>query len=74
VATHYNVWMATNLALDPALIDEARRLGKHKTKKQAVTTALVEYVRRIRQQRIAAHFGTIDFDPKYDHKRARRAR
>ena len=68
------MWVATNLELDPKLIDEAVRLGKHKTKKQAVTTALEEYVRRIRQQRIATHFGTIDFDPKYDHKRARRAR
>ena len=66
--------MATNLALDPKLIDEAQRLGKHKTKKAAVTAALQDYVRRIRQLRITQHFGTIDFAPRYDHKTARRAR
>lgn len=66
--------MATNLALDPKLIDEARRLGKHRTKKAAVTAALEEYVRRIRQLRIVGHFGTIDFDRAYDYKAARRAR
>ena len=41
--------MATNLALDDALIEQARRAGKHRTKKEAVTSALREYVRRRRQ-------------------------
>jgi Arc/MetJ family transcription regulator len=36
--------MPTNLALDDALIDEARRIGNHKTKKEAVTAALDEYI------------------------------
>ena len=66
--------MATNLALDPKLIDEAQQLGRHKTKRAAVTAALEEYVRRIRQLRVTEHFGTIDFDPRYDHKAARRSR
>ena len=66
--------MATNLALDPKLIKQAQKLGKHRTKKAAVTAALEAYVRRIRQLRIVDHFGSIDFDPKYDHKAARRAR
>ena len=34
--------MATNLALDDDLIEEARRAGNHKTKKDAVTAALAE--------------------------------
>ena len=34
--------MPTNLALDDRLIDEARKIGNHKTKKEAVTAALVE--------------------------------
>jgi Arc/MetJ family transcription regulator len=42
--------MATNLAIDDHLIEEAQRCGKHKTKKEAVTTALREYIRRQRQQ------------------------
>jgi len=64
--------MATNLAIDDELIEEARRTGKHKTKKEAVTVALQEYIRRNRQQRILADFGTVDFDPEYDYKAERR--
>jgi hypothetical protein len=64
--------MATNLAIDDRLIEEARRTGNHKTKKEAVTTALQEYIQRHRQQRILADFGTIDFDPGYDYKAERR--
>jgi Arc/MetJ family transcription regulator len=66
--------MATNLALDDKLIQEAQRMGKHKTKKEAVTTALEEYVRRHKQARIIEAFGTIDFDTSYDYKAERRKR
>ncbi|MFA5905823.1 MAG: type II toxin-antitoxin system VapB family antitoxin [Desulfobacula sp.] len=38
--------MATNLAIDDNLIEEARLLGKHKTKKAVVTDALKEYIQR----------------------------
>jgi Arc/MetJ family transcription regulator len=64
--------MATNLALDDSLIERARRIGGHKTKKEAVTAALDEYVRRRRQLRLLEHFGTIDYDPQYNYKRERR--
>ena len=64
--------MATNLALDDKLIEEARRAGGHKTKKEAVTAALAEYVRRRKQLRIVSAFGTFDFDPSYDYKAERR--
>jgi Arc/MetJ family transcription regulator len=64
--------MPTNLALDDRLIEAARRAGGHKTKKDAVTAALAEYVQRRRQLRILEAFGTIDFDPKYDYKGERR--
>jgi Arc/MetJ family transcription regulator len=63
--------MATNLALDDRLIEEARRAGGHKTKKEAVTAALDEYVRRRKQQRILQAFGSFDFDPAYDYKAER---
>ena len=66
--------MATNLALDDALVEEARRAGKHKTKKEAVTTALEEYVRRRKQVRILEAFGSFEFDPGYDYKAERRGR
>ena len=66
--------MATNLALDDRLIEEARKIGDHKTKKEAVTAALEEYVRRHKQARIIEMFGKIDYDPTYDYKAARRGR
>jgi len=53
--------MATNLAIDDRLIEEARRIGRHKTKKEAVTAALDEYIRRRKQQEILKLFGTIDY-------------
>ena len=64
--------MATNLALDDRLIEEARRAGGHKTKKEAVTAALGEYVQRRKQQKILQAFGSFDFDPAYDYKAERR--
>jgi len=66
--------MATNLALDDKLILEAQRAGKHKTKKDAVTAALAEYVKRRKQLRVLEAFGTFDFDPAYDYKAERRRR
>ena len=53
--------MPTNLALDDRLIEEARRVGKHATKKEAVTAALDEYIRRRHQMRILDLFHTIDY-------------
>ncbi len=64
--------MATNLAIDSRLIERARRIGKHRTKRAAVTAALEEYVRRRRQLRILDLVGTIDYEPSYDYKAARR--
>ena len=64
--------MATNLALDDRLIETARRIGRHKTKKEAVTAALKEYVQHRRQLRILESVGTVDYDPDYDYKAERR--
>jgi Arc/MetJ family transcription regulator len=66
-----NPHMATNLALDDRLIEEARRSGGHRTKKEAVTKALEEYVRRRKQLAVLEDFGTVDFDPEYDYKAER---
>ncbi len=66
--------MPTNLALDDRLIERARRIGGHRTKKDAVTAALEEYVQRRRQQRVLQLVGTIDYDPDYDYKALRRRR
>jgi Arc/MetJ family transcription regulator len=64
--------MPTNLALDDRLIERARRVGRHKTKKEAVTAALDEYIKRRRQLRLLSRFGTITYDPRYDYKAERR--
>ncbi len=66
--------MATNLAIDDALIREAQEIGGHKTKKEAVTAALEEYVRRRRQLGILDLVGTIDYDDDYDYKALRKRR
>ena len=64
--------MATNLAIDDKLIEEAIKLGGHKTKKAVVTEALVEYVQRHKQLQLLEMFHTVDFDPDYDYKQQRR--
>ncbi|MGH9415075.1 MAG: type II toxin-antitoxin system VapB family antitoxin [Terriglobales bacterium] len=66
--------MATNLHLDDKLIDEARRVGGHRTKRETVTAALREYVRQHRVKELLELAGTIDFDPKYKYKRERQRR
>jgi Arc/MetJ family transcription regulator len=68
------VWMATNLALDDRLLEEALKIGGKATKKDTVTEALQEYISRRKQARVAELFGTIDYDPKYNYKKQRRRR
>jgi hypothetical protein len=63
--------VATNLAIDDKLIDEARRVGNHKTKKEAVSAALTEYIDRRKQLEILKLFGTIDYDPGFDIRKMR---
>ena len=60
--------MATNLAIDDELLQEAQRIGGHRTKKAAVTEALEEYIRRRKQLQILTLFGQIEYEPHYDYK------
>ena len=48
-----------------------RKLGKHKTKKAAVTKALIEYIDHLKQEKILSMFGSVDYDPKFDYKQQR---
>lgn len=64
--------MATNLDLDDALIEEAVKVGKHRTKKEAVTAALLEYIKRRGRLGILQLEGKIEYDPRYDYKAARK--
>ncbi len=63
--------MATNLAIDDKLIEEAKTIGKHRTKKGVVTEALQEYIQRRRQIEILNIFNMIDYDKDYDYKKQR---
>jgi Arc/MetJ family transcription regulator len=64
----------TNLALDDQLIEKVRRAGKHKTKREAVTAALEEYLRHRERVRVLELRGSIDYEPAYDYKAERRRR
>lgn len=64
--------MATNLAIDDKLIEKARQVGRHKTKKAVVTEALEEYIQRRQQMKMVELFHGVDFDPDYDYKEQRR--
>jgi Arc/MetJ family transcription regulator len=66
--------MATNLSLDDALVEEAKQLGGHRTKREAVNEALAEYVARRQRRRILDLFGKLDWDPDYDYKKERQRR
>ncbi len=64
--------MATNLAIDDKLIIKAQKIGHHKTKKEAVTTALKEYIAHKKQLEVLDLFGSIEFDKTFDYKKARK--
>ena len=66
--------MATNLALDPDLLELAFALSGEKTKKAAVTKALEEFIARRQQRRLVELFGSLDWDPDYDYKAERSRR
>ena len=63
--------MATNLALDDSLIEEAVRVGNHRTKREAVTAALQEYVQARKRREILDWVGKVDYYDDYDSKRLR---
>lgn len=66
--------MPTNLAIDDNLLQMAKDISKHKTKKAVVTEALEEYIQRRRQSKIVELFGSLDYDDNYDYKEQRKKR
>lgn len=63
--------MATNLAIDPGLLNHAVEVSGAKTKREAVTLALQEFIARREQAKIVDSLGTLDWDPDYDYKAQR---
>jgi Arc/MetJ family transcription regulator len=66
--------MATNLALDPDLIERALKVSGEKTKKAAVTRALEEFVTRRSQKRLVELMGKLEWDESFDYKAERSRR
>ena len=66
--------MATNLDLDPDLLDEAQRIGQVHTKRETVHQALREYIARRRRLQAIEGFATLEFDPGWDHRAERKRR
>lgn len=63
--------MATNLDIDPRLIDQALAVSGERTKKAAVTRALQEFVARRRQKRVLDLMGQLEWDDSFDYKAER---
>lgn len=63
--------MATNLQIDPDLLQQALDVSGERTKKAAVTLALEEFIARRRQKRMLDLFGSLDWEPGYDYKAGR---
>lgn len=66
--------MATNLSIDPNLLQRALEVSGERTKKAAVTRALQEFIARREQRKILELFRKVDWDPGYDYKRERSRR
>ena len=60
--------MATNLAIDPSLLNKALEVGGEKTKKATVNKALQEFIARREQARLLELFGTLAWDNEFDYK------
>jgi hypothetical protein len=63
--------MATNLSIDPELIEQALELSGERTKKAAVTKALQEFIARRRQKGVLELFGKLEWDAAWDYKAER---
>lgn len=63
--------MATNLAIDPTLLDRAVQVSGERTKKAAVTKALQEFIARREQRGLADLLSQLEWDQSYDYKAER---
>ena len=60
--------MATNLSIDPDLIERALEVSGERTKRAAVTKALEEFIARRRQKKLLDLLGKLEWDHSYDYK------
>lgn len=71
---HKDLLTATNLAIDPELLERAVRVSGERTKKATVTKALQEFIARREQRRVAELFGKLEWDSAFDYKAERTRR
>jgi Arc/MetJ family transcription regulator len=65
------IHMATNLAIDPELLEHALQVSGERTKKAAVTLALEEFIARREQAKILDLVGELEWDETFDYKAER---
>jgi hypothetical protein len=63
--------MATNLSLDPGLIEQALKVSGERTKKAAVTRALEEFIARRKQKNLLELMGKLEWNESFDYKAER---
>ena len=63
--------MATNLAIDPDLLERALEVSGERTKRAAVTMALREFIARREQRGVLELMGKLDWDQSFDYKSER---
>ncbi|HTD29769.1 MAG TPA: type II toxin-antitoxin system VapB family antitoxin [Xanthomonadaceae bacterium] len=63
--------MATNLAIDPELLERAVEVSGERTKKAVVTKALQEFIARREQKRVAELMGKLEWDDAFNYKAER---
>lgn len=64
--------MAPDLDIEPELLDRALALSGARTREEAVTLALREFIGRRQRAMIVESFGTLYWDDAYDRKADRR--
>ncbi len=63
--------MATNLSIDPDLLERALEVSGERTKKATVTKALQEFIARRRQKKMLELVGQLEWDNSFDYKKER---
>lgn len=63
--------MATNLSIDPDLLEHALKISGERTKKAVVTQALEEFIARRSQRRLLDLMGSLEWDTRFDYKTER---
>ena len=71
VALCNHLHMATNLAIDPELLDKALLISGEKTKKAAVMQALIEFIAKRERMQVKELFGQLEWNADYDYKKER---